>query len=688
MKIGGERERKRERMMVVYYSSAVIILLFALNVAACCNSSSGFGFGYGFGCISVSAFTMVVPYSTITSRSTTFDNRVSQLHYYDWTATGSISSSRNDSHNKGILKRRRTRQSPQLSLSTFDDDDEDNNSSCNSPNNIVIMDWECLLDSLPYHVNIGIYSACKLWPHLNALCNFDTDSQWLKNKLYSISHVLSYPNNGQQDNNYHLGCEFALATRLILEEQALDKNQSTGKKGKYARKYHPRTTINGNSNGGKGKDDDSSRQEEIDEDEDDDEQEEEDENEDEDEDDDTIRPLTVGELSINWREYIRETLLIKYAVVVNADGKKKYINPLEELDEIIEEYVLHSKIDDDFLLPLFSQTKFALRNTASDTSTKIIVRVSHEYDNNIVTKSFASQRIVSSSSSSPEKIFSSNDHNSIAILLKHEEDDCNNDENNNDDITCLREIMKLAAAAAAAATNTNTGQQQQQTIKTETETEAEIVIPSIIWIDNSWNRLRSLVPAFGDSMPGQQLNNSSNKAKCDVQWLTSLDNNSNNNNNDNINDDNNDDAAAVDNDKNGSDNNNNNDNDNNEKLVMNSSSVWLSLYLAEWPATSTEVTTTASTATRTRTNNSSDNNNNNNKSVVSSSDSGSSSSSSSNPSTTSTATTTAAAATLSSTDLLRYKSSYHEDSMVYPWTDLLSWNDAEDIIIPNIYGGL
>ena len=673
-------------MMVVYYSSAVIILLFALNVAACCNSSSGFGFGYGFGCISVSAFTMVVPYSTITSRSTTFDNRVSQLHYYDWTATGSISSSRNDSHNKGILKRRRTRQSPQLSLSTFDDGDEDNNSSCNSPNNIVIMDWECLLDSLPYHVNIGIYSACKLWPHLNTLCNFDSDSQWLKNKLYSISHVLSYPNNGQQDNNYHLGCEFALATRLILEEQALDKNQSTGKKGKYARKYHPRTTINGNSNGGKGKDDGSSRQEEIDEDEDDDEQEEEDENEDEDEDDDTIRPLTVGELSINWREYIRETLLIKYAVVVNADGKKKYINPLEELDEIIEEYVLHSKIDDDFLLPLFSQTKFALRNTASDTSTKIIVRVSHEYDNNIVTKSFASQRIVSSSSSSPEKILCSNDHNSIAILLKHEEDDCNNDENNNDDITCLREIMKLAAAAATA-TNTNTSQQQQQTIKTETETEAEIVIPSIIWIDNSWNRLRSLVPAFGDSMPGQQLNNSSNKAKCDVQWLTSLDN-SNNNNNDNINDDNNDDAAAVDNDKNGSDNNNNNDNDNNEKLVMNSSSVWLSLYLAEWPATSTEITTTASTATRTRTNNSSNNKNNNNTSVVSSSDSGSSSSSSSNPSTTSTATTTAAAATLSSTDLLRYKSSYHEDSMVYPWTDLLSWNDAEDIIIPNIYGGL
>ncbi|OEU07119.1 hypothetical protein FRACYDRAFT_251875 [Fragilariopsis cylindrus CCMP1102] len=444
---------------------------------------------------------MVVPYSTITSRSTTFDNRVSQLHYYDWTATGSSSSSRNDSHNKGILKRRRTRQSPQLSLSTFDDDDEDNNSSCNSPNNIVIMDWECLLDSLPYHVNIGIYSACKLWPHLNALCNFDTDSQWLKNKLHSISHVLSYP-NGQQDNNYHLGCEFALATRLILEEQALDKNQSTGKKGKYARKYHPRTTINGNSNGGKGKADDSSRQEEIDEDEDDDE-EEEDENEDED------RGMRM---------------------------------------------MIHTSIN---------------------------------------------------------------------------------------------------------------------------KTEAEIVIPSILWIDNSWNRLRSLVPAFGDSMPGQQLNSSSNKAKCDVQWLTSLDNNRN--------DDNNDAAAAVDNDKNGSDNNNNNDNDNNEKLVMNSSSVWLSLYLAEWPATSTEVTPTATTATRTRTNNSSNNKNNNNKSVVSSSDSGSSSSSSSNPSTASTA---AAAATLSSTDLLRYKSSYHEDAMVYPWTDLLSWNDAEDIIIPNIYGGL
>ena len=115
---------------------------------------------------------------------------------------------------------------------------------------LVVLDWECVLDALPYYVELGIYAARQVWPHLNALCNWDLDDDaWLHNKLYAISHVVPHPELYHQQSNgngggttdtnlddyhhthhqYHVGCEFAFATRLLLEEQAKDGNESTGK---------------------------------------------------------------------------------------------------------------------------------------------------------------------------------------------------------------------------------------------------------------------------------------------------------------------------------------------------------------------------------------------------------------------------------------------------------------------------
>ena len=119
--------------------------------------------------------------------------------------------------------------------------------SDNADDPVVIVDWECVVDALPYYVDLGIYAARQVWLHLHALCNWDRDEDWLHNKLYAISHVVPHPDlnrnhhgngGGTTDTNlddhhyhhhYQVGCKFAFATRLLLEEQAKDRNASTGK---------------------------------------------------------------------------------------------------------------------------------------------------------------------------------------------------------------------------------------------------------------------------------------------------------------------------------------------------------------------------------------------------------------------------------------------------------------------------
>lgn len=79
------------------------------------------------------------------------------------------------------------------------------------------------------------------------------------------------------------------------------------------------------------------------------------------------------------------------------------------------------------------------------------------------------------------------ENNTIALWCPNE------DTAEDDTITCLRTLLQQLVAAAPAAGTVNI-------LKTSEATK----LPSLIWIDNSWLRLRSLVPTFGDAMPGKQ----------------------------------------------------------------------------------------------------------------------------------------------------------------------------------------
>ncbi len=438
---------------------------------------------------------------------------------------------------------------------------------------VVVMDWECLLDALPYHIELGIHAARTTWPHLNDLCNFDTDRDWLENKLFAMSHVLGSPEG--PDKSRHVACEYALATRLILEEQAMDRNESTGKKGKYSRKFHPRFEINGNNDFDK----DQSR---------------------------SRRPLTAGELAVNWREFIRSTLVVKYAR--GPDGRLSKQNPMEALEQAIEEYVLRGNKKNTSTtasqrvvesLSLFPQTKFALLNS----SRKLVIRISHKFDNDIVAKSLNKQlclvpqeRIAKTykAENAIRRLFLQNNNNHsesnskhIVLLLEPEplDNTSSNSDSNTGEEKCLQDIMKFTHHCEMAVQT-----KEKQDIP---QNDQKPIAPSVVWIDSSWHRLQGLAPVFGDTIPGGR-NGNRNTAKCSLG------------------------KESEDSDEN----------------------VWLSLWLAEWPSQETSGSVSSSSSNDTQ------------KSRISSSSS----------------------------------SENHEAAMVYPWTDSLSWETAEDILIPTTWG--
>jgi hypothetical protein len=179
---------------------------------------------------------------------------------------------------------------------------------------------------------------------------------WLRNKLAAMSAVLPHP----PSETTHVACEYALAARLLLEEQTLDQNRSTGKQGKYAIKFHPRKDIAGvtSSTG--------------------------------------TRPLTVGELSTNWRDGLRETLLIKYQ------------SPLPVLEETVRNILCQSSTT----LSLYTQTKFALQNTCQP----MLVKIRHPSDANMVLQSLKS--VGMTVNSKPTLTFCSPDMASRDFLLQ------------------------------------------------------------------------------------------------------------------------------------------------------------------------------------------------------------------------------------------------------------------------------
>ena len=141
---------------------------------------------------------------------------------------------------------------------------------------------------------LAIDVALKTWPHLqdilaeltgSSIVNHDhirEDQSWLVNKMCALSHVL------HSSIDDMMGCEAVLLARLLIEEQSLDLGRSSGCKGKYGSKYHPsESKLSGNDVISGGRDHKNGS-----------------------------RPLTVGEIAINWCDgaCVKDTLRAKYHI--------------------------------------------------------------------------------------------------------------------------------------------------------------------------------------------------------------------------------------------------------------------------------------------------------------------------------------------------------------------------------------
>lgn len=349
-------------------------------------------------------------------------------------------------------------------------------SSCSNANGgadktIIVMDWECLVDSLPYYTRLGMDAARTVWPHLNDLCD-DSDLGWVENKLAAVSHVLSPPSG---TDPHHPACEYALATRLILEEQALDQNQSTGKSGKYARRFHPREELplSKGSSGDFGSEGDGDRDARgnaasapsktdrpaV-----------------------STRPLTVGEVAANWRDSIRETLQVRYHCNLK--------DPLPVLDATIQELLLKRQVRVESTSPerpstplpqLFPETKFALSNTVR----KVLIQTRFRSDFDSLVQSLGHTGtnkggIRFQTASDIEEALSRNDNLGVVVL---------------------RQDGPTPSSA------------NRDTIRRVLESEAHCPVgTTVICIDSSWHRLQESVELFGDFIPRR----GTNRAKCVV----------------------------------------------------------------------------------------------------------------------------------------------------------------------------
>lgn len=211
--------------------------------------------------------------------------------------------------------------SPLLPLwNGFDNNDKEDRGDP-SKDSIIVVRWDgCLADTRDWRIQVALEAARRAWPtemedawqtyHLwNEDNNDDEDktNHWLHNKLKAISHVLSDAAAAMTDKAspteecYHSSttCEYALAARMVLEEQDLDAGQSTGQRGKYASRFHPQQRQQSPRRRSR-----------------------------------TSRPLTVGEIAANWNEggLIREAVRMRYHC--------HYRDPVPVLQSKIEEILL------------------------------------------------------------------------------------------------------------------------------------------------------------------------------------------------------------------------------------------------------------------------------------------------------------------------------------------------------------
>lgn len=201
---------------------------------------------------------------------------------------------------------------------------------------VYVVRWEgCLADTVAWRIRQGMDVAAAAWPEL--IDAWDGEDQvWLVNKLSALSHVLV-----PMQDDASIACEFALATRLLLEEQELDQGRSNGMNGKYARLFHPQRKVGTSSNS----DTKSTRTR-------------------------NGRPLTVGEIAANWYEggMIRDTLRVKYSCNGN--------DPIPLLQEIIDTLVDTGR-SADYTVPIIDSEIASLIRSCRN---PLIVTVNHASD--------------------------------------------------------------------------------------------------------------------------------------------------------------------------------------------------------------------------------------------------------------------------------------------------------------------
>ena len=240
------------------------------------------------------------------------------------------------------LRSRSPSPSPRHLLWSIPDDANEANEANDPATVCCLIQWDGgLVDTTAWRIQTGIQAACTTWPEQVPETTAASSSDWLRNKLAALTHVLHPPphydpivvpitNTDDTSTStsatakatfYSATCEYALAVRLLLEEQRLDQGRSDGRTGKYASRFHPDgndTTIEQSQSQSQKLPQQSQRRQQQRQ---------------------GSRPLTVGEIAANWKEggMLRETLATKYHV--------QFQNPLPIVQNCVDQITLAQPTD-------------------------------------------------------------------------------------------------------------------------------------------------------------------------------------------------------------------------------------------------------------------------------------------------------------------------------------------------------
>lgn len=319
-------------------------------------------------------------------------------------------------------------------------------SSNNNNHEIFVVNWEgCLADCVPWRTQVGIDAASAVWPDalLATEANYYEDATWLHNKLAAISHCLTTTTQSSKNHDSAMGyhcsptCEYALAARLLLEEQALDGGESNGKSGKYASRYHPQDQATAENQ--------SRRQSRK------------------------SRPLTVGEISVNWSEggMIRDAVQTRY--------HWNYQDPVPILQQTIDSLCscppsASLSPSRDYDMPSIDASIREAVHACKKSGRRLIITIPHLSDVAAAKASLDAASLNCHLVTSAQDALEANMNNSVSLLVNFKE--------------TTREILQ------------------------ESPTGSTVYV-----IDSSWRRLQDKIVLFGDYIPRHQDNGA---AKCVV----------------------------------------------------------------------------------------------------------------------------------------------------------------------------